>query len=336
MAATATRWGIFGASRIAHDFIVAMKTLPENDHKVVAVSSRSLERAAEFADRHNIEKAYGSYEELATDKNVEVVYVSTIHPEHAALCKLALNHGKHVLCEKPMTMNLKDTKELFELAKAKGLFIMEALWTRFVPLYADVKNLIDSNALGEIRVAIISFGLNCDGVERLQDPNQGGGALLDIGLYCLNVVDMMFGGKEPLSISAVGQKTSAGVDTTVTVTMLYEENKTASLIISMAAKLPNDATFAGSQGSLTIHTPFHCPTRYTTPAGTKEFPLPEPSMPLNYVNGTGMRYEIQAVRQSLLSGELENSTMPWKTTEKMFCWMDEIRRQIGVVYKEDL
>ena len=125
MAATTTRWGICGTSRIAHDFIVAMKTLPEKDHKVVAVSSRSVERAAEFADRHNIEKAYGSYEELARDNDIEVVYVGTIHPEHAALCKLALNHGKHVLCEKPMTMNLKDTKELFELAKEKGLFIME-------------------------------------------------------------------------------------------------------------------------------------------------------------------------------------------------------------------
>lgn len=125
MAASATRWGIFGASRISHDFILAMKTLPENEHIVVAVSSRSLERAAEFSDKHNIENAYGSYEELAKDKSVEIVYVGTIHPHHAALCKLALYHGKHVLCEKPMTMNLKDTKELFDLAKAKGLFIME-------------------------------------------------------------------------------------------------------------------------------------------------------------------------------------------------------------------
>ena len=125
MAACGTRWGIFGAGKIAHDFIVAMKTLPQNEHKVVAVASRSLERAAEFADRHNIEKAYGSYEELARDANVEVVYVSTIHPQHAPLCKLALSQGKHVLCEKPMTMNLKQTKEMFQLAKAKGLFVME-------------------------------------------------------------------------------------------------------------------------------------------------------------------------------------------------------------------
>ena len=125
MAANATRWGIFGASRIAHDFLVAMKTLPENEHTVVAVASRSLERATEFAGKHDIGKAYGSYEELARDENVEVVYVGTLHPAHAPLCKLALNHGKHVLCEKPLTINLKDTKELFELAKAKGLFIME-------------------------------------------------------------------------------------------------------------------------------------------------------------------------------------------------------------------
>ena len=125
MATGCTRWGIFGASKIAHDFMIALRTLPENEHKVVAISARSLERASEFADRHSIEKAYGSYEDLARDADVEVVYVSPIHPQHAPLCKLALSHGKHVLCEKPMTMNLKDTKEVFELAKAKGLFIME-------------------------------------------------------------------------------------------------------------------------------------------------------------------------------------------------------------------
>ena len=114
-----------GASLIAHDFMVALKTLPENEHTVVAVSSRSLDRATEFAERHKIAKAYGSYEELAKDEDVEVVYVTTIHPQHASLCKLALSHGKHVLCEKPFTLNLKDTKELFDLAKIKGLFIME-------------------------------------------------------------------------------------------------------------------------------------------------------------------------------------------------------------------
>ena len=112
---------IFGASLIAHDFLIALRTLPENEHKVVAVSSRSLERASEFADRHSIEKAYGSYEDLARDADVEVVYVSSIHPQHAPLCKLALSHGKHVLCEKPMTMNLKETKEVFELGQGQRI-----------------------------------------------------------------------------------------------------------------------------------------------------------------------------------------------------------------------
>lgn len=119
-----------GASRIAHDFMVALKTLPEIEHTVVSVSSRSLERATEFAVRHKIAKAYGSYKELAEDEDVEVVYVGTIHPEHAPLCKLALSHGKHVLCEKPITLNLKNTKELFDLAKVKGLFIMEVSYRR--------------------------------------------------------------------------------------------------------------------------------------------------------------------------------------------------------------
>lgn len=335
MAAACTRWGIFGAGKIAHDFVVALKTLPENEHKVVAVAARSLERSAEFADRHNVEKAYGSYEELARDSNVEVVYVSTIHPQHKPLCILALNNGKHVLCEKPMTMNLKDTKELFDLAKTKGLFIMEALWTRFFPLYADVKNLIDSNALGELRLAFVSFGSNATHVERVCDRDQGGGVLLDIGLYCLHVVDMIFN-EEPLTITAVGQKMATGVDSTVVVTMLYEGEKTASITMSVAADLPGEATFSGSHGSVTIHKPFHCPTSFASPADTKEYPLPEPSMSMNFVNSTGLRYEIQAVRKSLLAGEIENSTMPRKVTEKVFSWMDKIRQQLGVVYKEDL
>ena len=125
MATSCTRWGVFGTGKIAHDFFVALKTLPQNEHVVVAIASRSLERATEFAVRHNIEIAYGSYVELARDENVEVVYISTIHPQHAPHCKLALSHGKHVLCEKPLAMNLKQTKEVFKLAKTKGLFVME-------------------------------------------------------------------------------------------------------------------------------------------------------------------------------------------------------------------
>lgn len=336
LATAFTCWGIFGAGKIAHDFVIALKTLPEDEHKVVSVASRSLERASEFADKHKIGKAYGSYEELAQDANVEVVYVSTIHPQHAWLCKLALNHGKHVLCEKPMTMNLKETKEVFELAKAKGLFIMEAMWTRFFPLHMDVKNLIDSNAIGELRMAFVSIGANIEHIERIKNPDQGGGGLLDLGIYGLHVVDMMFGGDEPLSITAVGQKTVTGVDSSIVVTMLFKGNKMASITMSMVADLPWEATFSGSQGSITINRLFHCATSFTSPNGTKEYPLPEPSDTMNFKNSTGMRYEIQAVRNSLLSGEKENLTMPWKTTEKIFGWMDEIRRQIGVVYNADL
>ena len=113
------------------------------------------------------------------------------------------------------------------------LSLLQALWTRFFPLYADIKNLIDSNALGELRMAFVSFGTNADNTERMQDPDQGGGAILDLGIYCLNIVDMMFGGEEPLSITAVGQKTAAGVDLTTVVTMLYKGNRMASLTISM-------------------------------------------------------------------------------------------------------
>ena len=121
----ATRWGILGASKIAKDFIIALKTLPDTDHEVVAIAARSLERAESIAKQHGVGCAYGSYEELAKDPRVQIVYVASIHPQHVHLAKLALNNGKHVLCEKPMTMNSLEAEEILTLAKEKGLFFME-------------------------------------------------------------------------------------------------------------------------------------------------------------------------------------------------------------------
>ncbi|KXJ25665.1 trans-1,2-dihydrobenzene-1,2-diol dehydrogenase [Exaiptasia diaphana] len=334
----ALRWGILGAGKIANDFIIALKTLPAEEHHVVAIGASSCDKAQSLCRQHGVKKAYGSYKEVVSDPEVQVVYVSTIHPTHKELCLLALEHGKHVLCEKPMTLNLKDAKEVMQTARDKNLFFMEALWTRFFPLVDEVKNMIGSKEIGDVKVVMASFGFaSLANIPRLIEKELGGGVLLDIGIYCLNMADIFFGGEKPQHISACGHKTSDdGVDYAITVTLLYSGNRMAQILASADTDLPNECIVCGSNGSVKICAPFWSSEKIIKSDGSeKEFPLPKPYAPMNFFNSTGMRYEIQAVRKSILSGKTQSEVMPHSTTERIMGWMDEIRRQIGVTYKED-
>ena len=170
----ALRWGICAAGLISNDFVVSLKALPASDHQVVAVGARSLERAQQFAATHGIPRAYGSYEEVAADPEVDVVYVGTIHPTHLATSTMALSKGKPVLCEKPLTMNVRDTETLISIAKESGLFFMEANWMRFFPVMAEVRKLLAENAIGEVKHINVTFsfrrGGNRERRSRLTDP----------------------------------------------------------------------------------------------------------------------------------------------------------------------
>lgn len=163
----ALNWGIASAGKISHDFVNAVGTLSDNDHRVVAVGARDLNRAREFAQLHDIEKYYSSYEELASDPNVEVVYVGVLNPQHYSVAMLMLEHNKHVLCEKPLCMNEKEVKKLIAYAERKKLFIMEAIWSRFFPSYQYLQKQIKNEMLGEIQEVNVSFGFPLEDVERL-------------------------------------------------------------------------------------------------------------------------------------------------------------------------
>lgn len=160
-------WGIVAAGKISNDFVTAVATLPDTDHRVVAIAARDLNRARDFAELHDIEKSYGSYEELAGDPNVEVAYIGVLNPQHYAVVKLMLENGKHVLCEKPLCMNEREAKELIAFAEQKKLFLMEAMWSRFFPSYQYLRQQIESGKLGDIREVHVSFGLNMENVDRL-------------------------------------------------------------------------------------------------------------------------------------------------------------------------
>ncbi|PNI29175.1 DHDH isoform 3 [Pan troglodytes] len=207
----ALRWGIVSVGLISSDFTAVLQTLPRSEHQVVAVAARDLSRAKEFAQKHDIPKAYGSYEELAKDPNVEVAYIGTQHPQHKAAVMLCLAAGKAVLCEKPMGVNAAEVREMVAEARSRGLFLMEAIWTRFFPASEALRSVLAQGTLGDLRVARAEFGKNLTHVPRAVDRAQAGGALLDIGIYCVQFISMVFGGRKPEKISVVGRRHETGM-----------------------------------------------------------------------------------------------------------------------------
>ncbi|KAF3686835.1 Trans-1,2-dihydrobenzene-1,2-diol dehydrogenase [Channa argus] len=270
----ATRWGICSAGRISHDFTVALKSLPAEDHQVVAVAARKLDDAQEFAKKHSISRAYGSYEELARDPDIDVVYVGVIHPYHLSTCLLFTNAKKNVLCEKPLAMNAKEVQEILASAKRNNVFLMEAVWTRFFPSSVEIRGLLAQGKVGEVKMVRSEFGAPLKHIARSVQKELGGGAVLDLGIYCLQFIAMV----------------------------------------------PSN---------------MWCPTSLVVNGKETQYPLPEPYLPLNFLNSTGMRYEAEEVRQCLLKGLKESAVMSHSDSLLLAEMEDEIRRQVGVVYSQD-
>ncbi|KAL3992730.1 interleukin 2 receptor beta [Sarotherodon galilaeus] len=332
----ATRWGICSAGKISHDFTVALKTLPPEDHQVVAVAARKLEDAQEFAKKHSISKAYGSYEELARDPDIDVVYIGVIHPYHLNTCLLFTNAKKNVLCEKPLAMNTKEVQQILASAKKNDVFLMEAVWTRFFPVSVEIRRLLAQGELGEVKMVRSEFGVPLMHVPRAVQKELGGGALLDIGIYCLQFISMVYNGEKPESIQASGVvHVETGVDETVVAILKYSKNRMAVITCSSGVQLPNDAIVMGTKGTVRVPAPMWCPTSLVVNDKETEYPVPEPYLPLNFINSTGMRYEAEEVRQCLLKGLKESTVMSHADSLLLVELEDEIRRQVGVVYSQD-
>ncbi|XP_047436430.1 trans-1,2-dihydrobenzene-1,2-diol dehydrogenase-like [Mugil cephalus] len=331
----ATRWGICSAGKISHDFTVALKTLPTEDHQIVAVAARKLEDAQEFAKKHSISRAYGGYEELARDPDIDVVYIGVIHPYHLKTCLLFTNAKKNVLCEKPLAMNSREVREILVSAKNNNVFLMEAVWTRFFPASVETRRLLAQGELGEVKMVRSEFGVPLLNVPRATQKELGGGALLDIGIYCLQYILMVYNGEKPESIQAVGYCLDTGVDDTVVVTMKFSNNRMAVFTSSIGMQLPNDAIIVGTKGTIQVPDHMWCPTSLKVNGKETQYPVPEPYLPLNFLNSTGMRYEAEEVRQCLLKGLKESAVMSHADSLLLAEVEDEIRRQVGVVYPQD-
>ncbi|KAF3814820.1 hypothetical protein GH733_017096 [Mirounga leonina] len=265
-------------------------------------------RVKEFARKHDIPKAYGSYEELAKDPNVEVAYIGTQHPQHKAAVLLCLAAGKAVLCEKPMGVNAAEVREMVAEARSRGLFLMEAL-----------RSAVSQGILGDLRVARAEFGKDLTHVPRAVDRAQAGGALLDIGIYCIQFISMVF-----------------GVDDTVTMLLQYPGEIHASFTCSISAQLSNMAFVSGTKGMAQILNPFWCPTELVVKGEHEEFPLPPtPSKEFNFTNGAGTVYEAKHVRECLRKGLKESPVIPLVETELLADILEEVRKAIGVTFPQD-
>ncbi|KAM4650886.1 trans-1,2-dihydrobenzene-1,2-diol dehydrogenase-like [Discoglossus pictus] len=331
----ATKWGICAAGKICHDFLVALETLPSEDHQAVAVAARDLKRAKDFAQSHNIPKVYGSYEELAKDSNIDIIYVGVLHTVHRDVVMMFLKNKKNVLCEKPMAMNAKEVGELTSAARKYNVFYMEAMWSRFFPVYQEIRSLLSQKAIGDVKVVRAEFGSNQHHVPRAVQKELGGGALLDIGCYCIQFALMVFNGERPESVTAKGFLYDTGVDETVTITLQYPGKRQAILTCTIMVAMPNQAAICGSLGMIQIPSCMWCPTSVIVNGKETKFPLPPTTKPMNFTNSTGLSYEAEHVRQCLLKGLKESPLMSLADSELLANIMEEVRKQLGVKFPQD-
>jgi predicted dehydrogenase len=319
-----TRWGILATGGIAAKFADDLKLLPQAE--LAAVGSRRLESAQEFAQEHGFARAHGSWVDLATDPDVDVIYVATPHPAHHEAAKLCLEAGKPVLCEKPFTLDLATTQDLVDTARARGLFLMEAMWMRTNPAIRRIVDIARSGAIGDIVSVTADFGFPApaDPAHRLRNKELGGGALLDLGVYPVTFAQLFLG--DPTTIRAVATLSDSGVDETTAMVFGYPAATVAYLACSIAGDHRNSATIAGTRGRIELPRGFHHPSRFTLCHG-EDAETVEISL-----RGNGLGYEAEEVMRCLSEGLTESPLVPLDASLAVMATMDAIREQTGVVY----
>jgi len=324
----AVRWGILGTGAIARQFVEGLGVLPEAE--VLAVGSRSEASAERFAGERGIPRRYASYEDLAADPDLDVVYVATPHPFHAENAELCLAAGKAVLCEKPFTVNAAEAERVAGLAREKGLFLMEGMWTRFFPLMERLRNLLSTGELGEPRMLSADFGFRAplDPASRLFAPDLGGGALLDVGVYCVSLASMVLGA--PVRTAGLSHLGETGVDEQAAMILEHEAGRLSTLSIGIRTATPQEATIPGTEGYVKIHSPWWRPTTMTISRPGEEDETVEAP-----ITGNGFNYEAAEVMRCLDEGRTESAVMPLDETLSVMSAMDELRGAWGLRYPSE-
>jgi predicted dehydrogenase len=317
-------WGILGTGGIAQAFAKDLARL--EGHAVGAVGSRSMAKASEFAAAYGA-KAFGSYEELVADKDIDAVYVATPHPAHKANVILALNAKKPVLCEKPFAVNAREAQEMVDAAATNNVALMEAMWSRFLPHYEKVREIIASGILGEILTIHADHGqrLADQNIPRVVDPALAGGALLDLGIYPVSFAHMILG--NPIGIKATAVFTDRGVDAQSSMIFDYANGAQAILNTTMIEQTPCRAVVAGRNGWLEIDRVFYTPTsmRITLFDGT----ITEIA---NSYTGHGLRAQAETFKNLVQAGLQQSPLLTWDDTVDIMKTLDQIRSIVGLTY----
>ncbi len=312
------RWGILATGRIARTFTEDLARL--DDHVVAAVGSRTAASARAFADEYGIERAYGSYEALATYDGVDVVYVATPHSGHFDAARLCLQAGRAVLVEKPFTVTPGQAGELAELAAQRRLFAMEAMWTRFNPLVRQLTGLVADGVIGEITAIQADFSIAPDyrPEDRLWNPELAGGALLDLGIYPIAFGSMLLG--EPDLVRALSTAAPTGVDASTAVIARYPGGAVGLYHCGLRADAPATAKITGTGGHITVGAPFFRPASFTVHAAGAE-----PQTRSTAIDGHGYTYQAAEVARCLRAGLTESPLMPLAETLSIMRTLDEVR-----------
>ena len=319
--------GIIGAGWIADKMAEALA--PLKDYCVYAIASRSLDKARTFAESWNIPKAYGSYEELVEDKDVDLVYIATPHSHHFPHTMLALEHGKPVLVEKAFTANAHEAEILLETARSKGIFITEAIWTRYMPLSHKVKEIMESGIIGEPRLLTATLCYMMEFKERILRPDLCGGALLDLGVYALNFARMYFGTDIVKTVSNC-QLGTTGMDMQECISLSFADGKMANLQAGTLCLNDRQGIINGTEGYIRVDN-INCPhvvEVYRNYELVARYTKPE-----DMVNG--YEYQVYECRRCIKEGLLESPMMPHEETLSIMKQMDALRKEWGVVYPMD-
>jgi predicted dehydrogenase len=322
------RWGIVGTGSIAHTFA---KELIDDGHAIAAVGSRTKERAEEFADEFDIPTAHGSYDDLVADDDVDIVYVATPHPEHAANAEAALRAGKHVLVEKPFTLNAREAQQAVDLAADRGLLVLEAMWTRFLPHVQRIREIIAEGTLGTLR------GFSADHLQLLpSDPRHrinalelGGGALLDLGVYPISFASMLLG--EPDSVQAAARFSRTGVDAATDTVFGYGDRALAVTRCASDVRGANTATIVGTDAGIEIDSVWYTPTNFRV-VDAEGHVVEEYK---TRIKGGGKQFQAREAERLIDAGLTASSIMPPEESVSIMRTLDAVRSRIGLVYPQE-
>jgi predicted dehydrogenase len=320
------RWGILGTGWIAEQQVGDLKA---NGFTVTAVGSRSQSSADAFAAKFGIPAAHPSYEALVADPEVDAIYVATPHPFHAENTELALNAGKHALVEKPFTLNRAEADRLVALAAEKGLVVLEAMWTRYLPTMVRLREIIAAGTLGDVRTVIADHNQNLpkDPEHRINNPDLGGGALLDLGIYPVSFAWDVLG--EPETVYATAAKTATGVDRQTAIVLGYAEGRQAVLHTALDTAGPNTASVIGTDGWIAVDSVFYNPTSFTVfDSSGAQVERYEPEE----FAGRGMHWQAEELERLVAAGETAGEILSPSESAAIMGTLDEVRRQIGLVY----